>query len=324
MKIAITGTNGHVGNNLCRKLLEKGYAVRGLVYHDNISIKDLDIETVKGDVLDPASLDSLFEGIEVVIHLAAIISIDDHQSELFKVNVEGTRNVVNACKNAGVRKLIHFSTIHAIEHKPLEEVLDENRSIITHSKIKYEQSKAEGDRAVHELCGNELEFIIINPTAILGPNDFKPSLMGQALIKLAKNQIPMLVPGGYDWVDVRDICDAVINAISLNKSGERYLVSGAWRSLKDLSMVVAEATGRKTPQTMVPMALAKMGLPFIYAWSKIRKEQPLYTRDSLDVLSMSNKHVSHAKAERDLGFRPRPLLDTVRDACRWYEKQGFM
>lgn len=324
MKIAITGTNGHVGNNLCRKLLNKGYAVRGLVYNDNTSIKDLDIETVRGDILDPVSLDKLFEGVDVAIHLAAIISIEKNETELFKVNVDGTRNVVDACKKAGVKKLIHFSTIHAIEHMPLNEVLDENRPIITFSKIKYEQSKAEGDRVVHELCGKDLEFIIFNPTAIIGPNDFKPSLLGQALIKMAKNQIPMLVPGGYDWVDVRDICDAVINAITLDKSGERYLVSGGWRSLKDLSQIISDVTGRKTPTMMAPVALAKMGLPFIQAWAKIRHEHPLYTKDSLDVLMMSSKRISHAKAEQDLGFKARPLEETVRDSCGWFEEQGYL
>jgi len=324
MKIAITGTNGHVGNNLCRKLLKKGYAVRGLVYNDNTSIKDLEIETVRGDILDPSSLDKLFEGVDVAIHLAAIISIEKNETELFKVNVDGTRNVVDACKKAGVKKLIHFSTIHAIEHMPLNEVLDENRPIITFSKIKYEQSKAEGDRAVHELCGKDLEFIIFNPTAIIGPNDFKPSLLGQALIKMAKNQMPMLVPGGYDWVDVRDICDAVINAITLDKSGERYLVSGGWRSLKDLSQIISGVTGRKTPTKMAPMALAKMGLPFIQAWAKIRHEHPLYTKDSLDVLMMSSKRISHAKAERDLGFKARTLEETVRDSCEWFEEQGCL
>ena len=322
MKIAVTGTNGHVGNNLVRKLLEKGYDVRGLVFHDNESIKDLEFETIKGDILDPASLDALFEGADIAIHLAAIISIDTNQSELFKVNVDGTRNVVNACKKAGVKKLIHFSTIHAIEHTPLDQVLDENRPIITFSKIKYEQSKAEGDRAVHELCGNDLDFIIFNPTAVLGPNDFKPSLLGQALIKLAKNQMPMLVPGGYDWVDVRDICDAVINAINLEKSGERYLVSGGWKSLKELSQIMSDVTGRKTPRMLAPMVVAKMGLPFIHAWAKIRHEHPLYTKDSLDVLMMSSKHVSHAKAERDLGFRSRPLEETIKDTIEWFEVNG--
>ena len=134
----------------------------------------------------------------------------------------------------------------------------------------------------------------------------------------------MLVNGGYDWVDVRDICDAVINAIHLDKSGERYLVSGGWKSLKDLSKTIADVTGRKTPKKVAPIALAKMGLPFILAWAKIRHERPLYTKDSLDVLQMSSKHVSHAKAERDLGFRARPLEETVRDTVGWFEKNGLL
>jgi dihydroflavonol-4-reductase len=324
MNIAITGASGHVGNNLCRKMLETGYKVRGLVYHDNSSIKDLDMEKVKGDILDAGSLDRLFEGVDVAIHLAAIISIEKNESELFRVNVEGTRNVIEAARKAGVKKLIHFSTIHAIEHTPLDEVLDENRPIIKHSRIKYEQSKAEGDRLVHELCGNELDFIIFNPTAILGPNDYKPSLMGQVLIRLARNQMPMLVPGGYDWVDVRDICNAVVKAIDLDKSGERYLLSGGWKSLRDLSMTVGRVTGKKTPTMIAPVTVAKIGLPFIQAWAKIRHEHPLYTRDSLDVIQMSSKKVSHAKAGKDLGFKARPLEETVRDSLAWFEKHKYL
>ena len=324
MKIAITGINGHVGNNLCRKLIDNGHRVRGLIYHDTESINDLDIETVKGDILSPELLESLFDGIDVAIHLAAIISIEKNESELFRVNVDGTRNVIEACKKAGVSKLIHFSTIHAIEHLPLDEVLDENRPIIKHSKIKYEQSKADGDRLVHELCGNDLDFIIFNPTAIIGPNDFKPSLMGQVLIRLARNQMPMLVPGGYDWVDVRDISDAVAKAIELDISGERYLLSGGWKSLKELSLIVGKVTGNKTPTMIAPMAMAKVGLPFIQTWARIRKEHPLYTRDSLDVIQMSSKNISHAKAERDLGFKARPLEVTVRDTIGWFEGQGML
>ncbi len=325
MKVSITGGSGHVGSNLCRILLEQGYEVKVLSHIDDSGFRGLTVETVKGDVLDPDSLNELVKDAEVVFHLAARISISKRdKKDLFKVNVDGTRNVIAACKQQHVKRFIHFSSIHALNHSPVDKPMDEHRHLVENSPILYETTKAKGEKLVREAYPNNLEVIIINPTAIIGPYDFKPSLLGQALIRIYKNTLPGLVPGGYDWVDVRDVCQAAVAAIHKGKPGESYIVSGNWKSLKELSEKVHEVTGRKTPQRMMSPLLTKIGLPFIQLYAMIMNDQPLYTRESLDILEAGNQIISHSKASEELGYSPRPLEDTIRDTVGWFEENGYL
>jgi dihydroflavonol-4-reductase len=324
MKVAITGTSGHVGSNVTRRLLELGHDVRALKYRDERGIKGLEMNVVPGDILIPNTLDELFKDTDAAIHLAGLVTVDENKENLHRINVDGTRNVMDACLRNGIQRVIHFSTIHAIEHQPLDAVLDENREIIKHSNIPYEMSKAQGEKIVYEYLDKGLEVIVMNPTSIIGPFDFKPSLTGILFLQLYFNKIPMLVEGGYDWVDVRDVADAAINALENGRPGERYLLAGGWRSIKDISIISEKVTGRKTPQKVAPMWLAKAGLPFIRLQAKLTGQKPLYTKDSLDVIADSSKHISNAKAMEELNFNPRPLEETISDIYKWFGKNGFL
>jgi dihydroflavonol-4-reductase len=326
MVVAITGASGHVGSNLCRMLIERGYKVRALVHNDEKGIEGLDIEKIRGDILDVKVLNELFTGAEVAFHLAAIISIKGRRNPfLERVNIEGTQNVVNSVIDSGVKRLIHFSSIHAINHFPLSEPMDESRPLVNHFPLPYEQAKAKGEEIVYRAVEESgLDAVLLNPTAIIGPHDYKPSLMGQLLIRLYNRQLPALVKGGYNWVDVRDVSNAAINSIEKGKSGERYILSGVWAGLTDLSQMISDTTGRKTPNVTLPMWLAKAGVPFISAWSGIRNEHPLYTFQSLKIIRGVNKNILSGKADEQLGFKARPLIDTIRDSIEWFKQQRIL
>jgi dihydroflavonol-4-reductase len=188
----------------------------------------------------------------------------------------------------------------------------------------YEITKARAEKMVLEETANGLDAVVINPTAIIGPNDFKPSLVGTFLIRLYKNSLPALVPGGYNWVDVRDVVQGAIAAVEKGRKGERYILGGKWVSVKDLALLVENATHKKVNKFMAPMRLAKIGVPFIKAYASVTKQEPLYTFESLRTLMEVNTRISNQKAMTELGYNPRDIEVTVRDTLSWFRDNGYI
>ena len=223
MVIAITGANGHVGANLCKALLELGHEVRALVHKNTNGLEKLDVKLFKGDLLNKESLIPFIDGAEIVFHLAAKISINgDPHGSVRAINTEGTRLMIKLSKELGIRRFIYFSSIHAFQQKPHDQVLDESRPLVGDEAFAYDRSKADGERIVINAANDGLDAFVLSPTAIIGPMDFEPSLMGKAFLQLYHHQIPALVPGGYNWVDVRDVVNAAIQSIEKGKTGQKY------------------------------------------------------------------------------------------------------
>jgi dihydroflavonol-4-reductase len=323
MNIAITGANGHVGTNLCSALQQKGHYVRAFCHENDFGLKHINVESFKGDLLNRDTIQSFLAEIDVVVHLAAKISIKgDPDGSVEKINVEGTRNILEVARNKGIKKFIHFSSIHAFQQYPLDEVLDEMRPTVDSIGFAYDRSKAEGERMVLDSAKNGFDAVVLCPTAIIGPTDYEPSLTGKAMLELYHHQIPALVPGGYNWVDVRDVVNGCISAIENGKSGEKYLLSGQWRSLKEVATLITKCTGVKTTSVMMPFWVAQFGLPFISAFSKITGGEPLYTKESLQIIKNGNRNISNAKARIELGFTSRDLEETIKDLFDWFRENG--
>lgn len=325
MKAAVTGASGHVGNVLCRNLIDRGVKVKSLVHRNYDDLQQIGTEIIHGDLLDPISLENLCEDADTVFHLAAKITLDENnKKEVFRINVDGTNNLVNACLKKGVRKLVHFSSIHTLAQFPFDEDLTETRESAIDSDMSYELSKIRGENIALEAVKSGLHVVALLPTAIIGPWDYKPSFLGKALIKMAQNTLPMLVPGGYNWVDVRDVVTGAIAAAEKGRSGEKYILSGHYLSLTDLSSTIGKITGRKTPSLIGSYFLAHIGLPFIAAWSWLKAEDPLYTRNSLEILKSSNTRVSCEKARRELGYSARPIEETLSDTLNWFRQNKLI
>jgi dihydroflavonol-4-reductase len=325
MKIGITGASGHVGANLVRRILKDGYQVRVLQHRDHRALDGLALEQVEGDITRPETLDAFCRDLEVVFHAAAKISIGYNAYDLlYDTNVRGTMNLVEAAKRNGVRRFIHFSSIHALEHVPLDEPMDETRPLIVEAPMAYEKTKAMAQKWIMEQYTDDFEVIVLNPTSILGPYDFKLSLMGDFIRRLYLGTIPGLVPGGYNWVDVRDICEAAVQAIRRGKNGELYILSGHYMTVVQFAALLGEVTQKDLRKPVLPLWLARIGVPFLYAWARITGSQPLYTAQSLEILQSGNRHISNDKARNELGFNPRPLAESLKDTVNWMKENKYI
>lgn len=318
MKISITGASGHIGANLCRESLRQGHLLKVLVNRYTDSLEGLELELIRGSLLDTAALEKLAEGAEIFIHLAASISING-KKELVDTNYQGTLNVIDAVRKTGVKRLIYFSSIHALSPFPLEELLDETRKLALDDPMLYSRSKAMAEKAVREAAEEGMDAVIINPTSVIGPNDFKPSLIGQAIIQLYTGKIPALIPGGYDWVDVRDVVSGTIAAMEKGRIGESYLLSGHFVSLPELYGMI-----RTSKLPVIPFWLAEVGVPFLKAWAWISRSTPLYTRESVEILKTGHRNISSRKAEAELGYHSRPFEETLRDTLDWFMENGYL
>lgn len=325
MKIAVTGATGHVGGNLVRALVERGHSVRALARKDRRALEGVKVELVDGDVSDPASLERAFAGVERVFHLAARISIaPGDEKEVHEVNVLGTRNVVAACLKTGVKRMLHMSSIHAMAAHPRDEVIDEQRPLASGPNLlPYDKSKAEGEREVIAGIERGLDAVRVNPTGILGPFDFRPSPMGEVLLDLYHRRLPGLVDGAFNWVDVRDIVDGVIAAADRGKRGDKFLLSGERKSIRDVAALAEEVTQKSAPKLTSPMWLARAAAPFATLYARAAGRRPLFTSASLHALR-NHQLVSHEKATRELGYQPRPLRETLEAAYAWFQGAGYL
>jgi dihydroflavonol-4-reductase len=302
--ILVTGATGHIGNVLIRQLLQKGEKVRALIWkgEDTTPIQDLQVERIEGDVLDMASLKNAFSGIDTVYHLAGIISIMPGLNPfVWDVNVQGTRNVLQTAQQEGVRRLVYTSSIHAIARAPHGTQINESLPFDADNPYgAYDRSKAEASLEVQKACRDGLDAVIICPTGVIGPYDFRRSEMGNVILEAAQRKATLYVDGAYDFVDVRDVADGLIKASEKGRSGESYILSGQRISVRYLLETVREVTARFTPA--------------YYRW---RKTKPKFTPYSLEVLQ-SNSDISHEKASRELGYAPRALYASITDTVLWF------
>ena len=320
----ITGGSGHVGANLIRQLINDDWKVRCLVNKDIRAFAGLNIELVEGNILDSLFLEKKMWGCYAVFHAAAIVGVENiNAEEMERVNVQGTKAMCNAALMSKIERFIYFSSIHAYEQKPLEDVLNENRILVSDSRSsEYDLTKARAENEVNEAHKKGLHTVILNPTGILGPNDFKPSRMGQLITNIMNQKMPITINAGFNWVDVRDVCSAAIESVDKANPGNNYILSGKWASFQDLSEIVSKQIGKKTRWVTLPFWVAYLYLPFSYLFSKIFLKRPLFSVGSLRALAVQASPLNK-KARDRLAFDPRPLDETIKDTIDWLVKNDF-
>ena len=322
MTTVVTGASGHVGVNLVQELIKEHQQVRALFHKHKQPLNGLDVDIVCCDICDLDSLQNAFRGAEVVYHLAARISISmDDWPLLETVNVTGTRNVVDACISCGVRRLIYFSSIHALVQEPLDIPVDESHPWAESDNIPYSRTKALASKEVINGITKGLDAIILTPTGIIGPNDYQLSYFGEVLLALAHGRLPALINSGFNWVDVRDVVKSAIRAEKFAPKGAHYLLSGHWVSLREVASLVSDITGTPAPRIVLPMWLARIGIPVFSSLYRLSGNRPLYTSGSIKLLQ-GNPKISHDRATHDLGYQPRPFRKTIIDTLRWFDETG--
>jgi dihydroflavonol-4-reductase len=319
----VTGATGHIGNVLVRKLVDAGQSVRVLIFpgEDTLPLKDLLLEMVTGDVLDPLSLRKAMAGVTRVFHLAGIISIlPGRNAFVRRVNVDGTKNIIAEARRAGVQRLIYTSSIHAIQRAPRGVQIDERLPFDPHNAAgEYDRSKAEASLAVLEAARQGLNTVIVCPTGVIGPTDYRRSELGQLVLDCVEQKPQFYVDGAYDFVDVRDVADGMIRAADQGRNGETYILSGEKLSVRRIVDVLWDLTGRRFARVYVPFSLARFAARFTPLLYIRRKIKPRFTSYSLETLR-SNSDISHAKATAELGYHPRRLIETIADTVEWFRK----
>ncbi|NLZ89467.1 MAG: NAD-dependent epimerase/dehydratase family protein [Clostridiales bacterium] len=326
----VTGATGFVGSNVINALLSRGKQVRALVLPGDPAASRLPegVEVVAGDVLQPDSMAPLFDvpqGTDItVIHCVGIISMSWQVEDMVRrVNVTGTHHVVDWCLKAGVKRLVYVSTVHAIEEKPHGQVMtepdffDPDRMVGGYAKTKAEATALVMD-AVHQ---QGLRASVVFPSGICGPGDIAGGFLTQMFIDYAAGRIPAGVKGGYSFVDVRDVADAIATCAEKGADGQGYILAGHYATIREMFSILHEDCGMKRTRLYVPLWVAKLGLPLFSLYYRQKKQKPVFTSYSLTTLA-SNGLFSSARAREELGFSPRPLRDTFIDTTAWLRKEG--
>lgn len=322
--VAVTGATGHVGSNLVRQLLARGDRVRVLVRTPAPpQLAGLDVEVQIGDVRDPKAMRALCDGVDILYHLAAVISIIGPMGGLVHdVNVRGVGTACAAAHDAKVRRVVHMCSVHAFQHHRDRVPFDETRARVDSFRYPaYDRSKADGERVVRAWIKRGLDAVIVHPSAVIGPYDYAPSRLGKVLLDLYQRRLPMLLAGGFDFVDVRDVAASSIAAAERGGTGESYLLTGHYHSIDELGAMAEAATGVSAPRLTCPYRLARVFAPAMETFAKLTGTEPLYTRESIDVL-MLGLNYKREKAARDLDHAPRPTDETIRDIYAWFGFSG--
>jgi dihydroflavonol-4-reductase len=318
----VTGASGFLGWHVARLLLERGHRVRALV-RPSSQIRELEVERVTGDLRDPASVERAVAGCGLVFHVAADYRLwAADESELYRSNVDGTRNVLQAARHAAVERVVYTSTVGCIG-LPQDGEGDEDCPVSLEAMSgAYKRSKFLAERVALEFAAAGLPVIIVNPTAPIGDHDIKPTPTGKIVLDFLKGDMPAFIDTGLNVVDARDVALGHLLACERGRAGERYILGSENLTLARILGKLAAITGRPAPTLQLPYAVAYAAGVVSTAWARVTGKPP---RAPLDAVRMARKKmfVSHAKAARELGFAPGPADAALRRAVEWFRDNGY-
>ena len=257
-RILVTGGAGLVGNELIHQLLQDGFKVRAIYNHTPITISHPKLQTDQCDILDVVKLEEVMHGITNVYHCAAIVSFDPKEKyRLLKLNVEGTANVVNACVDEGVVKLVHVSSVAALGRIRKGETVTEKMNWTEEtSNSSYGKSKYLGEMEVWRGIGEGLQAVIVNPSIIIGGDDWENG--SSAIFKTAYNEFPWYTEGVSGFVDVRDVARAMIMLMNSDINAQRFILNGENLPYKEIFFSIARCFNKKLPHKSVSPLLAEI------------------------------------------------------------------
>jgi dihydroflavonol-4-reductase len=322
--VLVTGGSGFVGGALVARLVADGRRVRALARSEQSAseLAALGAEPVRGDVLDPASLEAAARGCETVFHAAGANAFCLRDpSVLFRVNVEGSLNVLRAAVRAGVRRLVHTSSAATIGERRGtvgSETSPHRGSFLS----AYERSKFESERALlAEAPSTGVELVCVNPASVQGPG--RTHGTAKLLIGYLNGKLPAVVDSRLSVVDVADCTEGHVLAEAHGRAGERYVVSGASLSVREALGVLADVSGVERRPRFLPPAVALLVAAALEAAGRARRRTPAFCREQ--VRTMLHGHVyDGSKASRELGLVYTPIEETIRRTVRWYAEQGLV
>jgi dihydroflavonol-4-reductase len=329
MKTFITGASGFVGSAVLRQLIAVGHTVRALVRpnSDRRNLVELPVEIVTGDLTDRASLDRALVGCSALFHVAAVYRLWVPQpKEIYDANVTGTRNIMIAAANAGVKRIVYTSSVATLGLTSDGSPANEDTPVSLADMIgHYKRSKFLAEAEVKKLVEEQgLPAVIVNPSTPVGPRDIKPTPTGRIIVDALSGRMPAYVDTGLNLVHVDDVAIGHLLAFERGTIGERYVLGARNMTLKEILTELAAITGGKPPRIRLPYNLV---LPIAYvseAWARLtRGNEPRVTLVGVR-LAKKKMFFSSEKAKRTLGYNPRPVEEALRDAVDWFRRNGYI
>jgi len=327
VRALVSGATGFVGAAVARALLREGWQVRALARpgSDRSNLENLPLEIAVGDLNDPVSLEPALADCRALFHVAADYRLGAHDpAALYRTNVQGTRNILEAARRAGVERSVYTSSVATIgiprDGTPGNEATPVGiEAMIGH----YKRSKFLAERAVLDQARAGLSVVIVNPSTPVGPGDVKPTPTGQVVLDAARGRMPAYVDTGLNIVHVDDVARGHLLAFERGTAGERYILGGEDMSLRQILEVIARLVGRAPPRVRLPYAAV---LPIAYAAEAFSRVSGRTGRITLEGVRMSRKRMffSSAKAQRELGYAWRPPVEAFADAVLWFRGRGLV
>ena len=327
MKVFVTGATGFVGSQVAQVLSRQGAELRLLVRPTSRTdnLEGLRAERITGDLCDGEALRRGMSGCELVFHVAADYRLWARDPrEIYRANVEGTRTVLEAALAAGVRRVVHTSSVGTIGFRRNGRLADEDSPVALADMIgAYKRSKFMAEQVAMKAAGEGLDVVIVNPTTPVGERDIKPTPTGRVIVDFLKRKFPAYVDTGLNLVDVRECARGHLAAAEKGRRGERYILGGEDLTLKQILDRLAAITGLPSPKVRLPYAaaLAAGAVDTLFTGGLLGREP----RVTLDSVRMGRKKMfaSSAKAERELGWRVVPVDDALRRAVEWFRAHGY-
>jgi dihydroflavonol-4-reductase len=327
MRALVTGATGFVGAAVARTLLQHGWQVRALAREDSDrrNLQPLAAEIVIGDLRQPASLQPALAGCDALFHVAADYRLGAlHPAQLYQTNVEGTRQILDAARRAGVSRIVYTSSVATIglpaDGSPGQE---DTPAALGDMIGHYKRSKFLAEQVALEAARAGAPVIIVNPSTPIGPGDVKPTPTGQTVLDAAAGRTPAYIDTGLNIVHVDDVAAGHLLAFERGRPGERYILGGEDLTLREILEQIARLVGRSPPRVRLPRAVV---LPIAYAAEAVARLTGRPGRITVEAVRMAKKRMyfSSAKAARELGYQWRPPALAFADAVGWFRAQGYL
>lgn len=326
MQLFITGATGFVGSHVARLAANQGARLRLLTRQSsNLSNIPPDAELVRGDLREPAKFAAALHGCDALIHVAADYRLwVPDPAEMYKANVEGTRELLRLAREAGVPRVVYTSSVATMGFRKNASVVDEDTPVSEADMIgHYKRSKWMAEQVALDSARDGQAVVILNPTTPIGSMDMKPTPTGRIVLDFLNRKFPAYVDTGLNLVDVEEIARMHLAALERGRFGERYILGGENLTLKQILDNLAQITGLPSPSIKVPHSVA-MAFAFFdeTLTGKLRGKEP---RATVEAVRMGRKMMwaTSAKAERELGWRVVPVDSALRQACRWFVANGY-
>ena len=324
----VTGASGFIGSAVVRALLASGFAVRALVRPSSprTNLNGLDIEVEEGDMRDLELVKRAANGTRYVFHVAADYRLwARNPQHIMHNNVEGTRVVMEAARATGAERIVYTSSVATLKAAEDGSPASEARSLSEMEAIgTYKRSKVAAERLVHSMIiKHRLPAVIVNPTAPIGPRDVRPTPTGRIIVEAASGRMPAFIDTGLNLAHVDDIAAGHVAAMQHGRIGERYILGGENMTLAEMLARIARLCGRRPPLIRLPRRLIYPLAYIAEAAARITDREPFVTRDGLRMAKVRMFFTS-AKAERELGYKPRPADWAIKDAVQWFRDAGYI